>query len=124
MTIDATDQALLDRLFAAIDRMDVAGFVDCLTEDATFRFGSAPAAAGRDAISTAVRGFFETIHGLQHALHKAVRHDDTLVCEGEVTYTRHDDSTITLPFANVFEMAGGTIARYKIYMDIGPLYAG
>ena len=47
----------------------------------------------------------------------------TQVCEGEVTYERHDGSKITLPFTDVFEYSGERIAHYKIYMDIGPLYA-
>jgi hypothetical protein len=46
-----------------------------------------------------------------------------MVCEGEVTYTRHDESEITLPFVNVFEFEGELISHYKIYADSEPLYA-
>ena len=111
-------------LFAAIDAMDVDRFLAFLTTDASFRFGSSPAATGHDAIRAAVGGFFETIGSLSHAISTAFAEDQTLVCEGEVTYTRHDGSTITLPFADVFEYEDDLIADYKIYMDIGPLYAG
>ena len=45
-----------------------------------------------------------------------------VICEGETTYTRHDGTQITLPFANVFELEGELISTYKIYADIGPLY--
>ena len=47
----------------------------------------------------------------------------TLVCEGEVTYRRHNGTEITLPFTDIFEYDGDLIAQYKIYIDIGPLYA-
>ena len=117
------EQSMLQDLFAAIDNKDVDAFVGFLTEDGTFRFGSGPAAVGREAIAGAVSGFFDTIAGLQHRIDMAMREGDTLVCEGEVTYTRHDGSEIPLPFADVFEMDGELIAAYKIYMDIGPLYA-
>ena len=47
---------------------------------------------------------------------------DTIFYKGEVTYTRHDGSTITLPYFNVFGMDGELIKDYQIYMDINPLY--
>ncbi len=115
-------EALLRELFAAIDAMDSERFVRSLTPDAVFRFGSAPPVTGRDAVGDAVGNFFSSIAGLRHALTMTLSDDGTLVCEGEVTYTRHDGSEITLPFANVFELEDGLIAHYKIYVDIGPLY--
>ena len=110
-------------LFRAIDARDGTAFVGFLTDDAVFRFGSAPPVQGRAAVRAAVEGFFGTIAGLSHVVHKSLRKGDTLVCEGEVTYTRHDGSTITIPFADVFEYRGDRIAEYKIYIDIAPLYA-
>ena len=110
-------------LFAAIDANDAASFVSYLTEDAVFRFGSAPQVVGREAIREAVAGFFGTIAGCRHTISNSLRSGSTLVCEGEVTYRRHDGSEISLPFTDIFEYDGDLIAHYKIYMDIGPLYA-
>lgn len=110
-------------LFSAIDAQDTPGFLAYLRPDAEFRFGSAPAANGTEEISAAVDGFFATIAGLSHNIGKTWNDGDTVVCEGDVTYRRHDGSEVTLPFANVFDMDGDSIASYKIYMDIGPLYA-
>ena len=84
--------------------------------------GVAPPAEGRAAIRKAVEGFFGTIAGLSHAIDLTLREGNTLVCEGTVTYTRHDGSRIALPFADVFEYRDDLIAHYKIYMDIAPLY--
>jgi len=114
----------LKELFDAIDGQDADRFVGFLTPDASFRFGSAPAVTGTAPIAEAVRGFFATIEGCRHRLTDTWSGEGTLVCEGEVTYRRHDGSEITLPFANVFEMDGGLIGSYKIYVDVGPLYAG
>ncbi len=110
-------------LFAAIDAKDGAAFVAYLTENAIFRFGSAPPVQGRDAIQAAVEGFFATIAGCSHSVDNKLRQGDTVVCEGIVTYTRHDGSEIELPFTDVFEYEGILIAHYKIYMDVAPLYA-
>ena len=110
-------------LFAAIDAKDPEAFVGYLTGDASFRFGSAPAVQGRDAICAAVGAFFDTIAGLSHVVNKTLVDGATMVCEGEVTYTRLDGSSVTLPFTDVFEYDGDLIAEYKIYMDVSPLYA-
>jgi len=110
-------------LFAAVDRQDTEAFVAYLTEDAVFRFGSAPAVQGRDAIRAAVDGFFGTIAACSHDVQNTLRNGSTLVCEGEVTYCRKNDTEITLPFTDVFEYDGNLISQYKIYIDINPLYA-
>ena len=122
-----TDSAAAGRdtggVFAAIDANDAAAFVGFLTDDAVFRFGSAPPVHGRAEIEAAVAGFFGTIAGCSHKIIKTLGSGATLVCEGEVTYRRHNGTEITLPFTDVFEYDGDLIAEYKIYMDIGPLYS-
>jgi limonene-1,2-epoxide hydrolase len=112
----------LEQLFAAIDSKDTDGFLSFLTEDASFRFGSAPAAQGHEAIRAGVDGFFASIVGSKHAISNVLTKGDTLVCEGTVTYLRHDDVELAIPFTDVFELAGPKICNYKIYIDISPLY--
>jgi limonene-1,2-epoxide hydrolase len=123
MTGSETDGVNFRKLFASIDAMDTEGFLGFIRDDATFRFGSSPAATGREEIRAAVEGFFASFAALKHDLQRLVADGNAVVCEGEVTYTRHDGSTITLPFANVFEVDGGLISLYRVYIDIGPLYA-
>ncbi len=122
MTSVNSANARFGELFAAIDASDTERFLSFLTAEASFRFGSAPAVSGTEAIRAAVGGFFSTIAGCRHSITKTVVEGDVVICEGEVTYTRHDSSQITLPFANVFEMSGQLISAYKIYIDAGPLY--
>lgn len=123
MNVDDATHRLLDDLFESIDAMDAGRFVHFLTEDARFRFGSAQEVQGREEIRSAVDAFFASIAGCKHKLLKILADEGTVVCEGEVTYTRHDKSEITLPFTNVFEFEGEYISHYKIYADSGPLYA-
>lgn len=113
----------LDSLFAAIDAKNTDAFLDFLADDGSFRFGSAPELHGHAAIKAGVDGFFASIAGSRHSLLNILYKDATLVCEGEVTYIRHDASELTLPFTNVFELSGELISRYKIYIDIAPLFA-
>jgi ketosteroid isomerase-like protein len=113
----------LDDLFAAIDAQDADAFAAFLTEDGEFRFGSAPAVQGRSNIADAVRGFFESIDGLSHSIMRIWRNPDSLACEGEVCYRRHDGNEVIIPFVDVFEFDAGLISKYHIYIDIAPLYA-
>jgi limonene-1,2-epoxide hydrolase len=109
-------------MFAAIDAKETEAFLGYLTEDAVFRFGSAPPVQGHAAIAAAVGGFFQSISGCQHVVEKTLAAGDTVICEGTVTYRRHDGSEITLPFTDVLEYVGDRIRHYKIYIDIAPLY--
>lgn len=110
-------------LFAAIDAMDTEGFLAKLTPSAEFRFGTAPPVQKRGPIGETVDGFFSTIAGLRHELKNIIGDSELVACEGDVTYTRHDGTTVVVPFADVFEFEGDLIAGYRIYIDIGPLYA-
>ena len=120
---DARVAEWADALFAAIDAQDAERFSEFLTEDGEFVFGSAPAVQGRAAVAEAVGGFFASIAGLKHSNLKVWDVPGKRIVEGRVCYTRHDGREVDLPFADVFDMDGEMIASYKIYMDIGPLYA-
>ncbi len=109
-------------LFAAIDRQDAPGFSEFLTNDARFVFGNLPAVAGREAIRDFVDGFFKSIRALSHSVGEAWQVEDLLICSGEVTYTRHDDSSLTVPFANILKLTGEQVRDYRIYVDASALY--
>jgi limonene-1,2-epoxide hydrolase len=123
MMAEEATRAMLENLFTRIDAKDTEQFLNFLTNGASFRFGSAPPAQGREAIRAAVDGFFASISGSRHELTRTTEEAGVIICEGVVTYTRHDASEITLPFANVLELEGDLISNYKIYADAGPLYA-
>lgn len=110
-------------LLACVDAQDTPGFLTYLADDASFRFANYPAAIGREAVGAAVSGFFTSIKGLRHELQRAWAPPGHAICEGIVTYTRHDGSTLTAPFVNVFTMRNGLVADYRIYVDASALYA-
>ena len=118
-----SDASFVAPLFRAIDAMDADAFASFLSQDAVFRFGNGAEVRGREAIREAVAGFFGTIAGLRHRLLGTWTHSDTVICRGEVAYTRKDGSEVILPFADVFGLRGGEILDYQIYMDLGPLFS-
>lgn len=110
------------KLFQAIDRQDTGEFLSNLDDDVVFRFGNMPAVTGRDNTGAAVKGFFESIKAISHKIDEIWDQDDVAFFHGTVTYTRHDASTLSVPFANLFRFRGDRVSEYLIYADISELY--
>lgn len=110
-------------LLDCVDTKDSDRWLDFLTSDARFRFGNAAVIKGRSEIRPAITAFFASISGLRHDLAETWSHPDTVICRGEVTYTRLDDSALTIPFVNVLKMEGDLIRDYLIYADTSELYS-
>ena len=116
------DRAWWKRVLAVVDAGDADDFVELLTPDAQFRFGNAAVIVGHEAIHAAVAAFFAAIASSRHRLLGTWSGAGTAVCEGEVTYARHDGSVVSVPFANVFELRADKIAAYRIYIDNSSLF--
>jgi hypothetical protein len=117
------DRPWWESLFSAIDSGSAASFASFLTTDAEFRFGNAPPVTGQEAISAGVAGFFAAIASSRHRLLEIWSAENSAGCEGEVTYSRHDGTIVTYPFANVFKLHGEKISSYHIYIDNSSLFA-
>ena len=113
----------MTKMFEVLDKFDAEGFGSFLTEDCTFTHGNMPTVAGRAATVEFCQGFFKSIKGISHSPKRAIIQPGVHAIEGEVTYTRHDDTKLTLPFCNVFTMAeGDKIKAYNIYVDASQLH--
>jgi uncharacterized protein (TIGR02246 family) len=114
--------AWLEKLFKTIDAKDAEGFAGFLTEDAIFRFGNGAPSRGKGAVREAVAGFFASVKGLKHTIRESWTHPDTIVMHGDVTYTRHDGSQLSVPFANVFKVEGTLVREYLVFADVSQLW--
>jgi len=110
-------------LFRAADAFDVDHYVTYLDPDVRFRFGNAEPITGREVVRETVREFFTTIKGINHTILREWCEDDVLIQQLEVTYTRLDDKTVSLPAVNLLTVANGLITDYQIYVDLTPVYA-
>ncbi len=116
-------QDRVQRLFDAIDTMSAGRFAESLAPNVHFQFGNAYEVRGRDAVEATVAGFFSSIDGLRHHLRGYWEQASTAIVKLEVEYTRKDGRKLTLPCTNIFEFDGDLISDYRIYMDIGPVFA-
>jgi ketosteroid isomerase-like protein len=110
-------------VFADVDRMDAKAFASHLAEDCLLRFGNAQELVGRQAIEESIAGFFTTINGISHQIVDQWDIDDTTIIQLEATYTRKDERKVTLPAVAVWRRGSELIDDYRIYVDLGPVYA-
>jgi ketosteroid isomerase-like protein len=109
-------------LFSSIDARDADGFSARLAPDVVFRFGNAEPVEGLESVRQAVAGFFQSIAGISHQVSDTWVAGDAVICQGRVTYTRHDGSRLSVPFANIFRMSGERIREYLVFVDASHLY--
>lgn len=112
----------IKQLFQSIDDRDVDAFTAFLSDDVSFRFGNAQPVNGKIDVGNVVRGFFGSIKALRHDVVEIWQEKDVVICHGVVTYTRKDSSTLSVPFANIFKLAGESIREYLIFVDVSELY--
>lgn len=111
------------KLVEDIDSMDAQAFVSNLSEDCVLRYANHPEVHGREAIAGAIGAFYETIAGLTHRPTNEWTDGPTSILQFEVTYTRHDGGTVTVPAVSIVRANGELIDDYRIYVDLAPVYA-
>jgi ketosteroid isomerase-like protein len=111
-------------LFADVDRKDAALFANYLADDAVFRFANADEVVGKDNIESTLGAFYDAIKALSHERQGLWEADDSTVVWSDVTYTRLDDSQLTVPVVTIIRRNDdGLIVDYRIFMDATPLFA-
>ena len=113
-----------EHLFTDIDSMEPERFAAHLAEDVTMRFGNTEPIGGRDAVRDAWAAFCKELRGVRHELVGRWKVDEATIVEAMVTYTRRDDSQVTVPVVTIYRERGGQINDYRIYIDLAPLFAG
>ncbi|MBW2144498.1 MAG: nuclear transport factor 2 family protein [Deltaproteobacteria bacterium] len=109
-------------LFQSIDNQDTEAFLAFLTDNVLFRFGNADPVSGKAAVNEVVTGFFNSVKGMHHDLIQVWDEEGVVICHGAVTYTRHNTTILTVPFANILKLDADLIQEYLIYADVSELY--
>lgn len=109
-------------LFESIDSKNTEKFVSFITDDGEFIFANMPPVVGKKNIIEFLNNFFPSIKQLKHDIFEVYSFEAVIVIKGIVTYTRHDDSNLSVKFCNIFHMEESKISKYDIYMDSSQLY--
>ncbi len=109
-------------MFGIVDAKNGAALAAMMTEKGVFRFANIPGVVGREAITGFLDGFYKSIQDIAHSEIEDWKVDNTRFATGLVTYTRHDDSSLSVPFSVILKMQGKLINEYMIFVDTSELY--
>ena len=109
-------------VFTTVDKMHGASLAGMMTPGGLFRFANIPGIQGREAITAFLDNFYQSIKAIKHDQLEDWSVEDTRFATGRVTYTRHDDSTLAVPFSVILRMKENLIDEYLIFVDASELY--
>jgi len=110
-------------MFEAVDGMNMDEFSWFFTADAVYQLGSDPAVRGAQSILTSVAGLRSKASRTQHRIQQVWEQANSVICDIEATYTRHDGKVITLPCCSILTFEGDKIRGVQIYIDLAPVRA-
>ncbi|WP_412984614.1 nuclear transport factor 2 family protein [Pontimicrobium sp. IMCC45349] len=112
----------IDFLSNHLDNKDSDNVLSLLTDNCLFVAGNNEPITGKEAVKSALEIFFEVVKSTNHQVTDIFESKNSLVHRGKVTYTRLDDSQLTVPFCDVFKMKRNLISEYYIYIDWSELF--
>lgn len=112
----------LDTFSKLLDSQQTDKVLECLSDDCLMQAGNSEPIRGKEAIRKTFEDFYPLTKSVAHNITDISESGDTLMHRGEVTYTRLDNSTLTVPVCDVFKMKDGKINEYYIYIDWSELF--
>lgn len=110
-------------LFRVIDAMDSDQFVDYLSDEAVFVYGSGNPVTGKENIKNFLGAFYGNLIGIEHLITGVWEIGESTFVQTRCTYDLKDGREITIPAMNLFNMEGDLIRDYLIYADPTPMQA-
>lgn len=104
-----------ERICAAMDKTDIEGIVDMLTEDAIVRVGSGGLLVGRDAARTWLQQYLPSLGSTIHHLTDVRVDGDAVFAEAEVNVRSHDGLKVMRPEAISVRLRQGFASRLIVY---------
>jgi len=115
-------KTLVSTVYQSIDHADAAKFASYISPEGIFRFANIPAVKGNKAIEVFVESFFKSLKGINHSNLESWSSDNVIFVNGNVKYTRHNNSSLEVPFSCTWKMKEGLIDEYLVFVDTSELY--
>jgi ketosteroid isomerase-like protein len=113
-------------MFTAMDRGDLDTTAGFLHPHVVVSLGNLEPIHGLEAFVAQYAQVTSQLAGIRHEIHDVwtAREDDAItVARMTVHYTRTPGDVVSLPCCNVFRVADGLIADYRVFIDMSPLGA-
>src|ERR1700712_3382415 len=108
----------------AADAGDAVTFGSFFTDDAHYRFGSAPPLRGRAAVVAATAQTAETLPWVRHTIDQIAHIGPQMFCRFSIETAGRDGVTVEMPCVTVIEVEDGSIVDYRVHMDLSPATRG
>ncbi len=109
--------------FAAVDRKDIDGFINMLTDDHRFVFGARDPVIGKGDARAVVLHFWSLIGRLRHNIWRVTESDELMFVEANVEYERLDGRVVTVPCCDVIKIRGDKLCEQRAYLDQSAVWA-
>ncbi|WP_021600310.1 nuclear transport factor 2 family protein [Actinomadura welshii] len=113
-------ERMVHAMCAAVDAGDAEAFGAWFADDATYRFGNEEPLTGRTAVIAATAAAAGALPRVRHTVDQVAEVGDRLFCRFTIETETPAGAPVALPCVTVIEMAGDTVADYRVHMDIGP----
>jgi ketosteroid isomerase-like protein len=123
-TAEAAARTWVQSFVDAVDTLDVDKVLCFFGDSSTWTYGNNPPMTSLAEMRATMGGFHESIAGISHVLGTCFApREGVIVAEFEVTYTRLDTSSVTIPASGFYELKDGLIHVYRVYVDVSPVFA-
>lgn len=124
--LDVSDRSMraIQKIVLADESLNADAFVEVLTADAKFLYGSQPVVEGKEEIRSSVTRLFTTLESLHHDISEAFERGDWLYYVAQVEFKFKDGRGARFDYLNRLGFDGFLISYYRIYIDISPLFVG
>ncbi|MBD2449510.1 nuclear transport factor 2 family protein [Nostoc sp. FACHB-152] len=120
--ISLSKPEIVRQMFQAGESMNVNNFVEFYTDDCLYQFSNFPIAYGHQGIKDNSVAFLDTVAKVYHHIKNMWEIGNTVICEMDVTYIRHDGKVFTLPCCDTIIFKGDKVQELRIYMNIDPVF--
>jgi ketosteroid isomerase-like protein len=114
---------IVERMFDAVHRKDLPGYLACFTEDAEYRAGNFAPVYGHQGIQEFSAAVIPKFKKVLHNVQATWQVGNTYICQLEVVYHRLDDKVVTVPCLDVIQTENGKVKSLHAYLDASPAFA-
>ena len=110
------------KILEALDNRDLDTFMQHLTEDVEFRFGSDLPVKGYKGVKNSISLFLGDLKKINHSVESEWEVDSTLIVKGMANYHNINGRNVCIPFCDIWTLSTEEkIKSYQIYCDPRPM---
>jgi ketosteroid isomerase-like protein len=110
-------------LLAAVDSYDLDKYVTFFADDAEYKVGNTDPVVGPQGIREFVTFITPVIKTVTHEIKNIWGVGDTVICEVDVIYNRHDGKVFRVPNVNIIRFQGDKVHKFQAFIDASEVFA-